>query len=426
MAKRWQDQSSMRIRRTKVYADLVGAGWNGTDDTAVLQSAIDTGAGEVVIRPQAGPWVVAVQSGKHYAIDLESNQRIRFLPGATVVAKTGSFYANNDVLFRAFGKSNVSIIGNGTTWTMNRADYLSGGDYVDGEDRHGLLVLGCTNAFFSGINIVGTGGDGIFVGGDVSGYYNTNVTILNCNTDNCYRNGLAIERVTNMLVQDCTFDTTNGTNPETGVDFEPKAADAQIVNCILRRVHTIDSARGGFLFLLSNLTSSSEDVSIVMEDCTSLRDCTNGLGTSRGGVSLITKNTTPVGGSIRIEGMTITDCELQGIALSAKPADGPSVTFANTTITNPAAAVASRPPIFFTSDTGNTAPVSGFVFDNVVINDTLSRDPIEYYNGADPDVPLEGITGSISLTYDGTTTTYDPLTTAQLQTWVPAYAEAEA
>lgn len=161
MAKRKHDQVAMRIKRTKVYADLVGDGWNGTDDTDTLQAAIDTGAGEVIVRPQAGPWVVGIQSGKHYAVDLASHQVLRFLPGATVLAKTGAFYANNDVLFRAFGKTNVTVIGNGTTWTMNRSDYVSGGDYAAGENRHGLHVFGCTNAFFSGINIVDTGGDGI-------------------------------------------------------------------------------------------------------------------------------------------------------------------------------------------------------------------------------------------------------------------------
>jgi hypothetical protein len=304
---------------------------------------------------------------------------------------------------------------------MLRAEYTP-----TDESRHGMLIFGSTNVFVDGLTIADTGGDGIIMSGDVSGYYNTNITVRNCTIDNCTRNGIAVERVTNGLLENITITDTNGRSPETGVDIEPKAADAQVVNLTLRNVNTSGSVRGGFFCLLLNLTNASEDVSILFENCSSTGDGTGAVtGGARGSWALVTKNTTPVGGTVTINGMTIADSTIQSVLFTAKPADGPTITINDLTINNPSAGVASRPPIFYTSDALNTADLSGFIFNNLVINDAIDRDPMEYYDGSTANVNIGDITGDLTLTYTvtPTTTIYDPLTAADLHSWMADYPE---
>eukprot|EP01050_Picozoa_sp_SAG11_P009078 SAG11_NODE_833_length_6943_cov_4.544126_1_plen_91_part_10 len=66
----------------------------------------------------------------------------------------------------------------------------------------------------SNLHITESGGDGIFIFGA------RDVIIRDCIVDRHYRQGMSIISGFNVLVQNCTFADTNGTEPAAGIDIE--------------------------------------------------------------------------------------------------------------------------------------------------------------------------------------------------------------
>jgi hypothetical protein len=59
------------------------------------------------------------------------------------------------------GTKNLTILGQGTRWRMQKADYMNPKLYAHSEDRAGLSLIGCDGCRVQDVTISDTGGDGV-------------------------------------------------------------------------------------------------------------------------------------------------------------------------------------------------------------------------------------------------------------------------
>lgn len=401
--------NSARITMRATPRIVRATGWTGVDDTAVLQAAIDSGAAEVIVDRQAGPWVLGKPAGPQtYAVRLGSNQMLRLMPGVEIVAKSGSFTEHRqDSLFATDGQSNVALIGHGATLRMLRNEFPA-----DSEWRCGLRVSGTTNVRVEGVTVLDCPGDGIYIGGDL----NRNVVVRNVTCRNNNRNNLTITNVDGCLLEDVTLSEANGTRPMCGLDIEPNEGQ-QITNVVLRRVKTYRNARGGLYFQLQHLTATSPPVSIYCEDCESLEDSTDAKGI-RPSLMMWFANKTPGKGAVIMQRFTATDGGRGSIGIIGKPANGPVVEFRDCVCND---ALKGEWPIVVGSGAGDTVEPSGFVFDNVIVNTPREAIPIGFSDGSNSGMRCHDINGTLWLGVNGEVTPV-PLTTDVINKWIPEYS----
>ena len=244
---------------TTVYADSYG--YNTTDATTALQTAINSGADTVIVRNMGSPWYVT-------PIFLASNQHIIFNDGVLVQAKSGSFTGNHDCLFSASGKTNITLEGYGATFRMNKADYIPYG----GEWRHGLNVLSSSNINVYGLTIENTGGDGIYLGKTGTTLWNSSVHVKDVVSDNNYRQGMSIISVDGLLVENSQFINTSGTAPQAGMDFEPNSSSQRLKDIDLRNVQISGNNGWGILVWAYYMNNTSTPISMTVTNSTIVAD----------------------------------------------------------------------------------------------------------------------------------------------------------
>lgn len=237
---------------TTVYADSYG--WNATDSTAALQAAINSGADTVIVRNMGSPWYVT-------PITLASNQHITFQTGVEVDAKPGAFLTDNQCLFTASAKTNITLDGYGATLKMQKAAYTTG------EHRHGLNILSSSNITVQGLTIKDTGGDGIYLGTTGTTKYNSNVTLTDVVSDNNRRQGISIISVDGLTVNRCSFINTTGTVPAAGMDFEPNAASHRLTNVNVSNTTIYGNDGWGVLVYDIYQNNTSAPMSMTFTDC---------------------------------------------------------------------------------------------------------------------------------------------------------------
>lgn len=242
-----------------VYADSYG--YNTTDATTALQSAINSGADTVIVRNMGSPWYVR-------PIYLASNQHIIFNDGVVVQAKSGSFTGTHDCLFSASAKTNITLDGYGATFRMNKADYIPYG----GEWRHGINVLSSSNVSINGLRIENTGGDGIYLGKTGTTLYNSNITVKDVVSAGNYRQGLSIISVDGLLVQNSQFINTSGTAPSAGMDFEPNGATQRLANINVRGTTISGNDGWGILVWAYYMKNTSTPISMTITNSTIVSD----------------------------------------------------------------------------------------------------------------------------------------------------------
>ena len=100
---------------------------------------------------------------------------------------------------------------------MHKADYQnkSAGaaqPYSKAEWRHGLQLHDTQDVVVAGLTITRTGGDGIDMGGVITG--NVNTHIKDCQLVDNHRQGMSIGSAKNLLVERTVFANTSGTAPQ--------------------------------------------------------------------------------------------------------------------------------------------------------------------------------------------------------------------
>jgi len=243
---------------TRTTANAAWWGFDEEDATESLQAAIDSGAETVIIPNMGKDWIVR-------PIRLASNQVLEFHEGTVVLAKKGAFRGSNDCLFLARDVSNLTMRGTATL-RMRKLDYMSE-PYSKAEWRMGLALWGCSNVTIEGLTITESGGDGIYITGSDTTPYSSNITIRKVTCDSNYRQGISVISADNLLIENCILTNTRGTSPAAGIDMEPNHSHQRLSNIVVRDCRFIDNDGGGVHHYFGHLTSETEDVSILYDNC---------------------------------------------------------------------------------------------------------------------------------------------------------------
>lgn len=271
-------------------------GFDPDDSTRFLQAAFDSDAQVIIVDKMPTPWVTTPLKGF-------SNKRVIFEDGVEVVAKKGAFIGTGASLMHFVNCSNVTMSGKATL-RMRKADYVKP-PYVKSEHRHALNFYGCSNITIEGLTVVGSGGDGIYLGQGSGPCRNIVLREVVC--DDNHRQAVSVITVDGLLVERCTFKNTTGTPPAAGIDFEPNRKHQSICNVTMRDSVFENNAGCGIEFHLMHLDAGSPRISVLIENCRSVGN--------RVAFKLACNSSSPVG---EVRGsMVCRNCELDGSAGSA-------------------------------------------------------------------------------------------------------------
>ncbi len=215
-----------------VAAATIEPAFDPTDCTTAIQTAMNgLSAGDtLLLSAQGGPWI----SGPLHLS--RSGVTIRLEAGAELRAKLGAYPSSYGCLLRLDLVNDVTISGYGATMSM-----LNGTDpaYASGEGRHTLGICGSNRITVEGLTFTKAGGDGVYVAGGWAGdqTFSKDVVIRDCVMDDNRRQGVSVISAENLLIERCRLlntGATSGTDPMSGIDFEPNADGERLVNCLVR------------------------------------------------------------------------------------------------------------------------------------------------------------------------------------------------
>ncbi|MBN2314340.1 MAG: right-handed parallel beta-helix repeat-containing protein [Sedimentisphaerales bacterium] len=380
-------------------------GFDPADATKSMQAAMNCRAKRIVVEDMGQPWIVTT-------IHLPSEKEIIFEPGTIVEAKRGAFRGKGDCLFQARGCENLTVRGTGATFRMHKSDYHKP-PYELAEWRHTLSIRGCENMLIEGLSLSESGGDGIYLGAGPDGATNSNVTIRNVVCDGNNRQGISVITAENLLIEDCVFRNTQGTAPQSGIDFEPNHSEERLVNCVLRNCCSENNAGHAYHIYLGYMNEQSPPVSIRFENCTS-RGCQR-YSTSVGVANRDGGHT--VRGKIEYVGCRFEADVLAGVYIRGNEADGCRVRFADCEVIRRDEKETRLAPITIEAPKRPDLDVGNIEISNCIIQDTLVRQPIALI--ASPMTGLRNVTGSLTVKSPGKEHSYT-LDAAQLDEWFPS------
>ena len=363
-------------------------GFDETEATRTLQSAIDSGAKKVIVEDLGSPWVVD-------KIQLASNQEVVFEKGVVVLAKKDAFKGTGDSLFTAWMKENVTLTGHGATLRMRKTDYQSDA-YKRAEWRHCLSIRSCTNVRVCGLTLAESGGDGIYLGVAKSGMTNKGVLIKDVVCDAHHRQGISVISAEDLLIENTVLKNTSGTAPQAGIDFEPNHPSEKIVNCVMRNCVSENNRGCAYVLYLKPLDGTSADVSVRIENCVS-------RGTNAVSAAVVTSNSGPSGpvkGLIEFVNCRFEDTGNAGIGIRDVPVTGCRVRFADCTIADPAESPSKAAPIVFGARRGCREHIGGVEFANCTIKELVER-PLMKFRDYAGGLKVLDVTGTLTLIRDG-------------------------
>jgi hypothetical protein len=309
----------VEVVRDSVYARDFAGGFNTTDVTDCLQTAINSGAKRVVVTNEGSPWITG-------PITLVSNQEVYFEDGTVVQAikndANGKPFTTTTPLFMAKDKDTISLIGYNATLKMNKSEY------TDGQWRHVISLSGCSNVVIKGLTCRDSGGDGIYLGaGYAAGSPCKNITIVDTTCDNNKRNGFAVISAQNVLVDRCSFTNSSGASPATGIDIEPNpgASYPQLLdNITIQNTAIQNNKLNGLSINLNGLTNSTTSVNMNFNNLTL---------SNNPGIQIVHIYDTTVDGTIKFQNITIQNAAT-GIRIFDKSASNVSIQFQDCTLSN--------------------------------------------------------------------------------------------
>ena len=186
----------------------------------------------------------------------KSNTSYEFKPGAALkIIPNGSASYNGILLenVQDFEVINPVIIGD-----RNEHDFSSGGTHERGA---GMMVRDNAKGRVHNLTAINCTGDGL----DVIGNSGTNVEFIgNTFVDESRRNGVSLESAHRLIFDYLEIANTNGTSPESGLDFEP-FKDGHILDYVyIKKLKTSNSNKIGMHF--AALQWYKTPVNIVIDD----------------------------------------------------------------------------------------------------------------------------------------------------------------
>ncbi|WP_409342064.1 right-handed parallel beta-helix repeat-containing protein [Paenibacillus sp. MBLB4367] len=223
--------SSSGARFKRVFeGETVSAKWFGakgdgvTDDTAAVQAALYSGAGTTFVPDGTyiidgvvtAPFNIAPNRG----LDIPDHTHLQLSPKAVLKMKTNASDAYT--VIRIQDRTHVKL--SGGTIEGDRSTHTG----TTGEWGYGICLNGAKNVTIEDVIIKNCWGDGIFINqGIATTAPSSNVKIVGITCDNNRRQGMSVLAVDGMYVEGSSFRNTNGTAPQSGIDFEPEAALSQ-------------------------------------------------------------------------------------------------------------------------------------------------------------------------------------------------------
>ena len=236
------------------------------DATAVLQAAFDSDREEVVIGKAGSPWIVD-------PLFIRKPKKVVFEPGVELIAKRGAFKGKNDRLLTLVNVTNVTFVGNGATLRLWAEDYADPRRYEKSEHRHAVALYGCANVTIENLNLVASGGDGVYIGASKPGNLPCrDIVIRNCVCDANRRQGISVISAENLLIENCVLKNTHGTAPKDGIDFEPNQPVNRFVNCVVRNCTFENNAGYSVEVALQHSDATTVPCDIVVENCRATGD----------------------------------------------------------------------------------------------------------------------------------------------------------
>lgn len=392
-------------------AHAIWWGFDANDSTAQLQAALDCNAPVIivdcpVIDGKAYPWIVR-------PLDIKENREIVFAQNAELLAKKGEFLGKADSLVKIVGQSNVTLRAEkaGTaTLRMRKTDYHQA-PYQKAEWRHALNIKSSSNIVVDGLNMVDSGGDGIYLGKSMHGVTNKNVTIRNVVCDGNNRQGISVITAENLLIENTILRNTWGTAPQAGIDFEPNQDDEKLANCIMKNCVCENNAGAGIDMYLPNLKRKSGDISIVLDNVVSRNN-------ARASVALTVNNTEEESLTGRI---VIRNCRFEndrgGIQIRSLAQNGATVEVENTTLKGCSILPneknsAYQSPILLSSRPNDETAFGTVTFKNVTIIDDCTgldgeRPLMEFKDYSINGYGVNNVSGSFKLVSNGSEQTFE-------------------
>jgi parallel beta-helix repeat protein len=187
------------------------------DDTAAMQTALYAGAGTVFVPD--GIYIVdgvvswANRDTPNRGLDIPDNTHLQLSPKAVIRIVTNS--SDSYTIIRVQDRSNVRI--SGGTIEGDRTTHTGSG----GEWGYGICLNGAKNVTIENIIVRNCWGDGVFISRSVATTApSSNIKIVGLTSDNNRRQGMSCLAVDGLYVGGSSFRNTNGTPPQSGIDFE--------------------------------------------------------------------------------------------------------------------------------------------------------------------------------------------------------------
>jgi hypothetical protein len=362
--------------------------WWGTDKndaTEILQKAINSKASKIIIGKKGSPWITR-------PLELRSDLEIVIEEGAVLKAKAGEFKHLNDCLLNAVGCKNIIIRGPGSL-VMNKKDYQDSKNYEHSEWRHSINLKSCENVLIENLKIIGSGGDGVYVGSKphlkywkgAKHYgeqyatlpnYCKNITIKNCLIDDHHRQGISVISVEGLLISNCTLSNTDGTSPMAGIDFEPNDGRQRLVNCLVENCTMESNKNYGFLAYVK-IQNTSEPLSITVKNCVIKG---GGKGILLGKPVASRKIDNPADGFIKFVNCSIENTGDCGIELKDFYSIGFKAVFENCKLINTASKQPGRSSIMLHLSPGTNKNIGAAEFINTTVTDAKKRPLMQMSN----------------------------------------------
>ncbi len=248
-------------------------GYDPVNSTSFLQDALsDPAADVIVVDRQAGPWI---SDGLLLNRD---DVRLVFEPGVVIEALADSLEQFQSLLtLRAC--RNVVVEGNGGTLRMDKNQYPDSSQF-----RHCIITRGVDNVVIRDLTLTGAAGDGIEVSADfvvdtedIDGdgdrtdvepvVPTTDLELVNLTCDANNRQGCSVISAIGLVIDSCRFTNTNGTAPESGIDFEPFRTYQFLQNITVRNSTFSGNNGNGIQYGGVDVNEGSPPASILIEDC---------------------------------------------------------------------------------------------------------------------------------------------------------------
>ncbi len=360
-------------------------GVDRSDATDIVQSAIDSGANEVIVPNVGYPWIVK-------PIRLRSNLTLTLMPGVVVEAKKGEFKGGGDSLFSAVNVENLKVSGYGAILRMHKKDYQNKELYEPAEWRMAISLTGCKNVVIEGVRCESSGGDGIYIGATNENSFCENIVIRDVVCWNNHRQGISVISAKNLLIENCKLIGTWGTPPQAGIDFEPNRENEVLAGIVMKNCFISANRGAGILMYLKNLRRTSHPVDIRVERCY-IR------GGADFGIAIGEVYDEGVNGEILVKDVVIEASKKGGIFVFNKSSRGAVIDFQNSSIINSPPGKEGYPVKVYQLRSGVVESLGGLRFDNLVVIDSEWREPIEVRSVSEK-IQVKDIVGSFVLMFN--------------------------